>query len=151
MNLLISACLLGISCRYDGRSKPLPQLDRLLQSDCHLVPICPEILGGLPTPRAPSERRGNRVVACDGRDVTENYRRGAAEALRLARLTRCTCALLKERSPSCGCGRIYDGTFTGTPTDGNGVAAELLLQNGICVFGESQLDELLDFIRSSAK
>lgn len=83
MNLLISACLLGISCRYDGRSKPLPQLDRLLQSDCHLVPICPEILGGLPTPRAPSERRGNRVVACDGRDVTENYRRGAAEALRL--------------------------------------------------------------------
>ena len=100
MNLLISACLLGISCRYDGRSKPLPQLDRLLQSDCHLVPICPEILGGLPTPRAPSERRGNRVVACDGRDVTENYRRGAAEALRLARLTRCTCALLKEHSPS---------------------------------------------------
>ena len=87
MNLLISACLLGISCRYDGHSKPLPQLDRLLQSDCHLVPICPEILGGLPTPRAPSERRGNRVVACDGRDVTENYRRGAAEALRLARLT----------------------------------------------------------------
>ena len=91
------------------------------------------------------------MVACDGRDVTENYRRGAAEALRLARLTRCTCALLKERSPSCGCGRIYDGTFTGTLTDGNGVAAELLLQNGIRVFGESQLDELLDFIRSSAK
>ena len=83
--------------------------------------------------------------------MTENYRRGAAEALRLARLTRCTCALLKERSPSCGCSRIYDGTFTGTLTDENGVAAELLLQNGIRVFGESQLDELLNFIRSSVK
>ena len=150
MNLLVSACLLGVSCRYDGCSKPLAQLDRLLKSDVHLVPICPEILGGLPTPRVPSERRGGCVVTRDGRDATQNYRRGAEEALRLARLTRCSCALLKERSPSCGCGRIYDGTFTGTLTDGNGVAAELLLQNGLRVFGESQLDELLNFIRSSA-
>ena len=96
MNLLISACLLGISCRYDGRSEPLPQLDRLLQSDCHLVPICPEILGGLPTPRAPSERRGNRVVAWDGRDVTENDRRGAPDPLHL-RIAQRTQPILRLR------------------------------------------------------
>lgn len=142
MNLLISACLLGISCRYDGRSKPLPQLDRLLQSDCHLMPICPEILGGLPTPRAPSERRGNRVVACDGRDVTENYRRGAEAALSLCLAHGCRAAVLKEKSPSCGCGQIYDGTFSRRLIPGDGVTAALLRSRGVAVCGENGLDAL---------
>lgn len=141
-NLLISACLLGVQCRYDGGSKPVMPTVALMEQ-YHLIPICPEQLGGLPTPRNPSERRGDRVVMNDGRDVTAEYRRGAEETLRLARLYGCTAAVLKERSPSCGCGRIYDGTFTGTLTDGDGVTAALLKENGIKVYGESELEKLL--------
>ena len=142
MNVLVSACLLGVSCRYDGRSKGHPLAGELLKKHT-AIPVCPEILGGLSTPRNPSERRGERVVMSDGRDVTAEYRRGAEEALRLARLYGCTAAVLKEKSPSCGCGRVYDGTFSGTLTDGDGVTAELLKENGIKVYGESELEKLL--------
>ena len=141
-HLLISACLLGVRCRYDGGSKPQPGVEELA-GRYRLIPVCPEQLGGLPTPRKPSERRGGRVVMADGRDVTAEYRRGAEETLRLGRLYGCTAAVLKERSPSCGCGRIYDGTFTGTLTDGDGVTAALLKENGIKVYGESELEKLL--------
>lgn len=150
MRVLVSACLLGARCRYDGASKPLPGLERLLDA-IDPVPVCPEQLGGLPTPRTPAERCGDRVVTRDGTDVTAQYERGAQEALRLAQLTGCTLALLKEKSPSCGCGRIYDGTHTGRLTDGNGVAVELLLQNGVRVFGETQLEELLDSLAARKK
>ncbi len=142
MRLLISACLLGIPCRYDGVSKPQPWVEKMAERH-ELVPVCPEQLGGLPTPRHPSERQGERVVMDTGADVTEPYRRGAEAALRLCRLLHCQAAILKERSPSCGCGTIYDGTFTGTLTAGDGVTAELLLQNGITVLGESQAETLL--------
>ncbi len=141
MRILISACLLGASCRYDGRSKPHPEVVELAKRH-ELVPVCPEQLGGLPTPRMPSERQGERVVTADGTDVTEQYQRGAEEALRLCRLLGCDVAVLKERSPSCGKGQIYDGTFTGTLTVGWGVTAELLRQNGIPVYGESEIKEI---------
>ena len=142
MRLLVSACLLGAGCRYDGKSNPIPQAARLL--DTHTcVPVCPEQLGGLPTPRCPAERRGDRVVNREGKDVTAAFLRGAEEAARLAELCGCQAALLKERSPSCGCGRIYDGTFTGTLTAGDGVAAGLLRERGLPVYGESQVDGLL--------
>ena len=142
--LLISECLLGITCRYDGGSKPLPEaLLTNLAERYYLLPVCPEQLGGLETPRAPSERRGNRVVMNSGNDVTAQYVRGAGQALELARRFGCTKALLKERSPSCGSGIIYDGSFTGTLTEGYGVTAELLMQNGIAVFGESEAEKLL--------
>lgn len=140
--ILISACLLGCACRYDGQSKPCPAAQELARRGL-AVPVCPEQLGGLSTPRRPSERRDGRVVMNDGRDVTAEYRRGAEEALHLARLYGCTAAVLKERSPSCGCGRIYDGTFTGTLTDGDGVTAEVLKENGVTVYGESELEKLL--------
>ena len=140
--LLISACLLGCACRYDGKSKPHPLAVELARRGL-AVPVCPEQLGGLPTPRKPSERQGDRVVMADGRDVTAEYRRGAEEALHLARLYGCTAAVLKERSPSCGKGQIYDGTFTGTLTAGDGVTAELLTAGGIKVYGESELEKLL--------
>ena len=140
--LLISACLLGVPCRYDGASKPVPRIE-LLTERFVLVPVCPEQLGGLPTPRTPAEKCGSCVLTRDGRDVTENYRRGAQEALRIARITGCQTALLKAKSPSCGCGRIYDGTHTGTLTDGNGVTAALLMQNGISVCNEDAMDSLL--------
>ena len=100
-----------------------------------LIPMCPEQMGGLPTPRNPSERRGDRVVMRTGEDVTEQYRRGAACALRLYQLLGCKAAVLKERSPSCGCGAVYDGTFTGTLTAGDGVTAALLRAHGIRVLG----------------
>lgn len=143
MKILISACLLGTACRYDGRSKSHP-LAMTLAERHQLVPVCPEQLGGLPTPRTPSERRGGSVVTAEGIDVTEQYRRGAEETLRLCRLVGCEAAVLKERSPSCGAGEIYDGAFSGTLTAGWGVTAELLRQNGITVYGESRIGELLE-------
>ena len=139
--ILVSACLLGCACRYDGQSKPYPLAQELAKRGL-AVPVCPEQLGGLPTPRNPSERRDERVVMNGGRDVTAEYRRGAEEALRLARLYGCTAAVLKEKSPACGCGRVYDGTFSGTRTAGWGVTAELLRESGVRVYGESELARL---------
>jgi len=142
MKLLISAYLLGCCCRYDGTAKTcLPAAELLTRYV--VVPVCPEQLGGLPTPRPPAERQGERVMAKGGLDVTGPYRRGAEETLKLCRLLGCEAAVLKERSPSCGCGRIYDGTFSGTLTAGNGVTAELLMEHKIPVFGESQIEALL--------
>lgn len=140
--VVVSQCLLGVKCRYDGRCAENADVRR---EACERgwIPVCPEILGGLTTPRAPSERREDRVVSCEGTDVTEAFRRGAEEALRIARLYGAKYALLKERSPSCGCGEIYDGTFSGRKTTGDGVTAALLLQNGVMVYGESRLDALL--------
>lgn len=143
MNLLISACLMGVKCRYDGGRKPLDCLDELMERHV-LVPVCPEVLGGLPTPRTPSERVGERVLMKDGQDVTEHYRRGAEEALRIAQMSGCEWALLKERSPSCGSGTIYDGSFTGKLCSGDGVCAHLLKQHGVKVLGESRAQELLE-------
>lgn len=142
MNVLVSACLLGVSCRYDGRSKGHP-LARELMAKHTAIPVCPEQLGGLSTPRPPSERRCGGVFTREGTDVTTAYDRGAQEVLRLARLYGCTMAILKERSPACGSGKIYDGTFTKTLVDGYGVAAELLAKNGIRVLGESDLEAFL--------
>ena len=142
MKILISACLLGVRCRYDGASKPHPLAEELAKRH-ELIPVCPEQMGGLPTPRPPAERQGERVVSVEGVDVTEQYRRGAEETLRLCRLFGCEAAVLKERSPSCGRGAVYDGTFTGTLTDGDGVTAQLLQEAGVSVYGESRLKELL--------
>ena len=140
-NVLISACLLGLSCRYDGLSKPMEKsLIEQLQKRYHLIPICPEIFGGLPTPRIPAEIQADRrVLRKDGKDITREYQKGAEEALRLATLFDCKLAILKERSPSCGCGIIYDGTFTGSKIKGDGITAALLKQNGIRILGESEL------------
>ena len=118
MNILVSACLLGVECRYNGRGVLIPQAEELL-SRHHLIPVCPEILGGLATPRIPAERVG---------------------------LYGCQAAILKERSPSCGSGQVYDGTFTGTLTEGDGVCAACLKEHGIRVYGESQVGRLLEDI-----
>lgn len=143
MKLLVSACLLGCRCRYDGDGKENAQV-RALAARHTLIPVCPEQLGGLPTPRSPSERVGEdgRVVARDGTDVTDAFARGAAEALRLCRLTGCEAAVLKARSPSCGSGTVYDGTFTGSLTAGDGVTAALLIREGIPVVSEETLGTL---------
>jgi uncharacterized protein YbbK (DUF523 family) len=136
--ILVSACLLGVCCRYDGASKPNTDVTAL-REHFTLIPICPEVDGGLPTPRTPSERIGDKVMMRDGRDVTENYVNGAKAALERARLFSCPAAILKARSPSCGSGKIYDGSFSGNLTDRDGVCAELLKKEGIDVYTEEEI------------
>jgi len=135
---LCSACLLGIKCRYDGKSKLNKKVIKLLKKET-LIPVCPEQLGGLPTPREPAEQRQNRVATKLGKDVTKNFERGAKEVLRLAKLFGVEEAILKQRSPSCGCGQIYDGTFSGRIIKGDGVTTALLKRNGIKVVSEEDL------------
>ena len=138
--LLISACLLGTNCKYNGGNNAMPEEKlAVLRERYRLVPVCPERDGGLPTPRLPSERLGERVLNRAGEDVTEAFCRGAALALETAEREGCRIALLKERSPSCGSGKIYDGSFSSTVIAGDGITAELLKKNGICVLGESEM------------
>ena len=142
--LLISACLLGGNCRYDGGNNALSEeVIAALRARWELLPVCPERDGGMSTPRIPSERRGESVVNRAGEDVTAFFIRGAEIALRTARDAGCRYALLKERSPSCGSGLIYDGSFTGTLVPGDGLAAEALRAVGIAVYGENGLKMLL--------
>ncbi len=137
--IIVSACLLGVSCRYDGKSVPSEKIISLMK-EYILIPVCAEILGGLTTPRSPSEIVNEKVINRDGVDVTENYKRGAEEVLRLCRLYGAKKAILKEKSPSCGSSLIYDGTFSGTLKEGKGICTELLLQNGIEVVSENYFD-----------
>ncbi len=138
--VIISACLLGVRCRYDGKSNKLPEETlEMLRERYELIPVCPECYGGLTTPRTPSERLGGGGVSKTGADVTEQFQRGAEAALYLAGLFGAKLAILKKNSPSCGSGTIYDGTFTGTIVSGDGVTAELLKKHGITVIDENAL------------
>ena len=141
--ILVSACLLGLRCRYNAEPKTDERVLALAKTHT-LVPVCPEQLGGLPTPRPPAERKGERVVSSDGTDVTSAFIRGAEETLALAQILGCRTTILKARSPSCGHGRIYDGSFTGNLISGSGVTAELLAKNGIRVFTEDELPAEID-------
>ena len=142
MKLLVSSCLLGCACRYDGKSKPCEKVVALAKEHT-LIPFCPEIYGGLPTPRVPSEIVGDAVITKDGRDVTFEYKKGAEEALALAKAFSCDAAVLKSKSPSCGKGKIYDGSFSGTLKDGNGITAKVFIDNQIPVFSEDEIDILI--------
>ena len=128
--IIVSACLAGLHCRYDGAAKPCPEVQRLV-AEGRAVPVCPEQLGGLTTPRLPAEMRRGRVFRKDGVDVTAEFERGAQEALQLAQMVGAAAAILKARSPSCGCGKIYDGSFSETLIDGDGVFAQLCKSSGI--------------------
>ena len=142
--LLISACLLGFCCKYDGGTNTLPaDTIAALREQYDLIPVCPETAGSLPIPRAPSERRGGRVLSREGNDVTDEYEKGALLALALAERFGCRRALLKERSPSCGAGEIYDGTFSHSRILGDGVAAEALRKAGLTLYGESRAEKLI--------
>lgn len=140
--LLISACLLGENCKYSGGNNYAPGAEAL-RARYELIPVCPERLGGLPTPRAPAERVGSRVINRDGVDVTEAFRLGAEKTLETARMLGIKKALFQVRSPSCGSGTIYDGAFSGTLTSGSGVAAELLEENGIKIYPSDRIPLLL--------
>ncbi len=136
---MVSACLAGTPCRYDGRSNLRPEIAELVRRG-EAVPVCPEVLGGLPTPRTPSEQKNGRVVAATGEDVTDAFVSGAEAALYIAEEYGCCAAVLKARSPSCGCGRVYDGTFTHTLVDGDGLFAALLRKKGFQLFTEETFD-----------
>ena len=140
--ILVSACLLGVCCRYDGASKPNADVIKLREKYV-LIPICPEVDGGLPTPRTPSEQVGDRVMMSDGKDVTDNFKAGAEAALERAKSFSCNIAVLKARSPSCGSNMIYDGSFSGRLVAGDGVTAGLLKKNGITVYTEEELYKLI--------
>ena len=136
--IIVSACLAGIRCRYDGGAKPCAAVIRLV-TEGQAIPLCPEQLGGLGTPRLPAEQIGDKVMRKDGVDVTDAFIRGAQEALKIAQMIRAKKAILKARSPSCGSGKIYDGSFTGRLVDGNGVFAELCKNDGMEVKTEEEV------------
>ncbi|QQO10294.1 DUF523 domain-containing protein [Breznakiella homolactica] len=141
---LISACLAGIPCRYNGTSVHKPEFSELVNSG-KAIAACPEVLGGLPIPRPPCEirieNRQTKVIGRDGYEYTQAFVLGAEKTLRICRRYRITTAILKSMSPSCGCGRIYDGSFSGTIRTGKGVTAELLTANRIVVFTEENWKE----------
>ena len=141
--VLISACLAGINCKFNGENNLLNRdvLDEISKK-YHLLFICPEVFGGLSTPREPAEMKGGLVVTKTAKDVSENFKFGAEICLKIAKLNGCKKAILKARSPSCGSGQIYDGSFTKKLIFGDGVAAKLLKENGILVFSEDEIGRL---------
>lgn len=140
MKVLVSACLLGENCKYSGGNNLCPALLDWLQREGHeAVPVCPEVLGGLPVPRTPAELVNGVVTARDGRSVDREYRRGAEAALEIARREGAELAVLQPRSPSCGVRQVYDGTFSGRRVDGQGVFARLLRKNGFRVLEPEDL------------
>lgn len=143
IKILVSACLLGSDCKYNGKNNKDERVVAL-GDKFDLVPVCPECFGGLPTPRTPAEIKDGRVITKLGDDVTKQFSDGANHTLYIAKELNCPAALLKEKSPSCGYGKVYDGTFTGTLCSGNGITADLLSQNEIMVFGESEVNKLVD-------
>ena len=135
--ILVSECLAGVNCRMDGGNKLVLEIKALVEAG-EAVPVCPEVLGGLPTPRAPSEQRDGRVFSSTGKDVTTEFVCGAERALEICREHGCTSAILKAKSPSCGCGLIHNGRFDGALVPGNGIFAQMLLDAGIPVMTEQE-------------
>ena len=135
---LCSACLLGIACRYDGKKKKNTKIIKLLKKEV-LIPVCPEQLGGLPTPREASEKKGKKVFSKSGKNVTANFEKGAEQVLQIAKTYKIKEAILKQRSPSCGCNQIYSGDFSGTIVKGDGVTTALLKKHDIKVITEEDL------------
>ena len=133
--ILVSACLAGVKCRYNGESFACEHVIDLISKGL-AIPLCPEQLGGLPTPRENAEQKGEKVHTRSGLDVTQAYKQGAEEALRIAMLMGCKKAVLKSRSPSCGSGLIYDGKFSGELVKGEGIFTQLLKANHIEVVSE---------------
>ena len=143
--ILVSACLAGINCRYNGGSCADPAIAELVRQG-KAIAACPELLGGLPMPRPSCEilqdpDKGLRVISRDGRDCTQEYKKGARKMLALAKAIGAKRAIFKSRSPSCGVGLIYDGTFSGKLICGNGITTELLIENGIKVFSENDFHQ----------
>lgn len=143
-NVLISACLLGVDCKYNGSNNKLDEeIIHSLKEKYNLIPVCPEIMGGLPTPRNPVEIKDGKVFDYDGEEFTEEFKKGSEEVVKLAKLYNPTIAILKENSPSCGSNYIYDGTFNHHKIKGMGIAARKLSEEYIRLFNEENIKILL--------
>lgn len=140
MRILVSACLLGRNCKYNGGNNHSPAIEAFLKGH-EVIPVCPEQLGGLPTPRVPSERSGDSVINAEGVDVTKEFRSGARTAMKIALEQHIDLAVLQSRSPSCGCGTIYDGTFSKKLIPGSGVFAELLTAEQIPIIESEEINK----------
>lgn len=138
MNILVSACLLGLNCKYSGGNNISEKIVEL-RNRYNLIPVCPEQLGGLATPRNPAEICDGLIIDSQGNDVTDFFRKGAMETLSVARLFNCPIAILKSQSPSCGFGRVYDGTFEGKLVPGMGMTARILQESGITVICDEDI------------
>ncbi len=136
--ILISACLAGINCKYNGGNNKNEKIIKFIENN-DVILICPEQLGGLKTPRVPAEIQNKTVITKDGIDVTKEYQKGAEEVLKLAKQFNIKKAILKSKSPSCGKNKIYDGTFSNNLINGNGITVELLKQNGIEVISSDEI------------
>ena len=137
---ICSACLLGLDCRYDGENSFNERIVELAKREI-LIPVCPEQLGGLPTPREPVEVKDGRALTKSGRDVTENLESGAKQVLKLVELFDIKEAIMKQGSPSCGCGRVYDGSFSGKLIEGDGITTALLKKNGVRVISDDEVEK----------
>ena len=140
MTILVSACLLGENCKYNGGNNLNERVLRYVEGH-EIIPVCPEMLGGLPSPRKPVEWVGERVMTCDGDDCTEAFRLGVAKALEIIGDRPVDLAILQSRSPTCGVKQIYDGTFSGTRIDGMGALARALHERGIPLMDAEDVPE----------
>lgn len=136
--IIISACLAGVNCKYNGGNNEVEKITRFI-NEHNVILVCPEQMGGMPTPRCPAELKSDKVITKRGKDVTENYVKGAKEVLKIAKRYKVKKAVLKARSPSCGKGLIYDGSFTNQLKKGNGITAQLLIDNGIEVVSNDDI------------
>ena len=136
--ILVSACLVGKNCKYNGENNKNEKVLEFL-ADKEYITICPEVLGGLPTPRVPSEIKGDKVINKEGEDVTKSFVSGALKALEIAKEYNPELIILKAKSPSCGLGKIYDGSFSNTLKDGNGIACQMLIDNGYKIITEKEI------------
>lgn len=144
MKVIVSACLLGYNYKYNGKNNYCSELVEFLEKEnIEIIPICPEVFGGLSTPRNPSERIGNKVLMNNNNDVTNEFNKGAKKALDLAFENDCKIAIMKAKSPSCGFGEIYDGTFSGVLINGNGVTGDLFFENNIIICNEINYKEVV--------
>ncbi|MDE5868192.1 MAG: DUF523 domain-containing protein [Anaeroplasmataceae bacterium] len=143
--LLISACLCGQNTKYNGKNNLIDRIEEL-KNHFEFILICPEVMGGLSTPRNPSEIKGDKIVSNQGKDVTMEFTKGASKAKEIVLNQNIKYALLKEASPSCGVHQVYDGTFSGTKIFGQGITTKLLLEQGVLVFNECEVDQLLNLV-----
>ena len=142
--IIVSACLAGIECNYKKEATPCKKVIDLIKKG-KAIPVCPEQLGGLTTPRTPAEQKKGKVITKDGKDVTAQFKKGAKDALKIAKLAKCKIAIVRARSPSCGCGKVYDGTFTRTLIDGDGEWVKVLKKNKIKVITDEEYQFKIEF------
>ena len=142
MKVGVSACLVGKNTKYDGGNNYNKYVLEYLK-DKEVVLLCPEVFGGLPTPRIPSEQINDKVINSNNEDVTKQFVDGANEALKRLQQQNVNVVILKERSPSCGYKKVYDGTFSKTIIDGNGVFAKLAIENGFIIYTESDIEDII--------